>query len=78
MGPRNREALVAEGLASLDEAMRFLSIGRSMIYVLMDSGLLPYAKIGRCRRIPHRALVDLASRNLRGGDALSAIQGTNT
>lgn len=67
------ETLVADGLVPLPQAMTFLSVSRSTLYELMDKGVLPYAKIGRSRRIPKRALVELAQRTLRGGDALSRI-----
>ncbi|MFI5365947.1 MAG: helix-turn-helix domain-containing protein [Candidatus Binatia bacterium] len=59
--------LVRDGLAGLGEAERFLGVSRSTIYVLMESGQLPYVKIGRARRIPRRALVQLAADNVRGG-----------
>ncbi|MGL4554872.1 MAG: helix-turn-helix domain-containing protein [Gemmataceae bacterium] len=66
-------SLVADGLVPLGDAMAFLSISRSTLYELMEKGVLPYAKIGRSRRIPKRALVELAQRTLRGGHALSRI-----
>lgn len=59
--------LVADGLLSVEEACAFLSVGRSTLYELMDRGELPFTKIGRSRRIPRRAVVELAARNLRGG-----------
>lgn len=59
--------LVQDGLAGLREAVRFLGVSRSTIYVLMENGQLPYVKIGRARRIPRRALVQLAAGNVRGG-----------
>ncbi len=55
-----RELLVAEGLATVDEAARFLSLGRSKLYGLMDAGELPHCKIGRSRRIPWQAVRKLA------------------
>lgn len=58
------EILVADGLVPLAQAMAFLSVSRSTLYELMDKGVLPYAKIGRSRRIPKRALVELARRTL--------------
>ena len=64
------EQLVEDGLVPIHEAMAFLSVGRSTIYELMDKGMLPYAKIGRSRRIPRRALVKLAQLTLKGGNAL--------
>lgn len=67
------EQLVEGGLVPIDEAMAFLSVGRSTVYELMDKGLLPYAKIGRSRRIPRRALVNLAQAMLKGGNALPTM-----
>jgi hypothetical protein len=32
----------------------------------MDAGELPFVKIGRARRIPHNALIELAARNVVG------------
>jgi excisionase family DNA binding protein len=59
---------VADGLMTVPEAARFLSISRSKLYVMMDEGDLRFVKIGRSRRIPRRAVVDLAARGLRGGE----------
>ena len=56
-----------EGLMTVAEASKFLSIGKSKLYELMDAGQLVYAKFGKARRIPKRALVDLAKANMRGG-----------
>ena len=68
------ESLVADGLLSVEEAMAFLSVGRTTVYELMDKGFLPYAKIGRSRRVPRRAVVELAAANLHGGSALLPIR----
>lgn len=62
-----KKAVVEEGLLSVREAARFLSVSRSTLYELMESGQLYYVKIGRARRIPRRAVLELAARNLRGG-----------
>jgi excisionase family DNA binding protein len=59
-----KTGLVADGLDRIPEVSRFLGISRSQIYALMDSGMLPYVRIGRSRRVPHRAVVELAQRNL--------------
>jgi excisionase family DNA binding protein len=59
--------VVAEGLMSVAESMKFLSLSRSTLYELMDGGHLSYVKLGRARRIPRRALRELAAANLRGG-----------
>ena len=53
-----------DGLDRVEEAGRFLKISRSRTYELMDAGELPFVKIGRSRRIPHRALVEFAARSL--------------
>jgi len=59
--------LMADGLLTVEEAAEFLGVSRSMLYSLMERGRLVYAKIGRCRRIPKVALVQLANSSLRGG-----------
>jgi excisionase family DNA binding protein len=38
----------------------FLSLSRSKVYELMGDGTLPYRKIGKSRRIPRWAMLDLA------------------
>lgn len=59
--------IVAEGLVSIREAARFLSLSRSTLYQMMDKGELHYAKIGGARRIPRQALKSLAQDCLLGG-----------
>ena len=52
-----KESLAADGFATLVQAAEYLGVGRSTIYMLMDSGKLPNAKIGdKARRIPWKAL----------------------
>jgi excisionase family DNA binding protein len=46
------------------DVARFLRLSQSTVYDLMARGLLPYVKIGKSRRIPHRAVVELAAQNL--------------
>jgi excisionase family DNA binding protein len=62
-----RAALIAEGLWTIPEAVDFLRISRSRLYDLMNSGDLIFVKLGRSRRLPRRAVVDLATRGLCGG-----------
>ena len=57
----DRDELVEEGLATVPEAIEFLKVSRTTLYRLMDSGKLPYVSLGRCRRIPKRALTALAA-----------------
>ncbi len=52
---------------TVSEAAEYLSISRSKLYEMMDKGELAYVKLGRCRRIQRRDLIDLVSRQLRGG-----------
>jgi excisionase family DNA binding protein len=64
-GHKRRAAeLLSDGLDRIPDVSRYLQLSRSQIYVLMDRGMLPYVRIGRSRRIPHRAVVDLAVKNL--------------
>jgi len=59
--------VVRDGLVTVVEAARFTGLSRSSIYALMESGRLAYVKIGRARRVPRRALIELAACSLRGG-----------
>jgi len=61
------EELVADGLLTVRECAEFLHLSRSKIYELMDAGELCFAKLGRSRRIPRRAVIELAARELKGG-----------
>ena len=63
----DRTELVADGLMTVKEAAEFLSVSRSTLYTMMDAGELASVKIGRCRRIPRVAVVQLAAERLRGG-----------
>ena len=65
--PQDQADLVADGLVTVQEAALFLSVSRSKLYELMDKGELKFAKLGRSRRIPRRALIDLAASSLQGG-----------
>ena len=47
-----------DGLMTVPEAVAFMRVSRSKIYNLMDSGQVPYAMIGRCRRLSKRALLE--------------------
>ena len=58
--------VVAEGLARVPEAEKFLGISRAKLYALMDAGDLAYAKVGRSRRIPWVALREYAAKCLVG------------
>ena len=63
-GPDARAELLADGLHRVAEAARFLAMSRSTLYAMMASGALPFVKIGKSRRVPRRAVVELAVRGL--------------
>jgi excisionase family DNA binding protein len=54
--------MVEDGFLGVAEASKFLGVCRSKIYQLMDTGQLAFAKFGRARRIPKRALREYAGR----------------
>jgi excisionase family DNA binding protein len=56
--------LLADGLQRVSEAARFLGVSRSLVYRLINSGVLPSVRIGRNRRLPVRAVRLLAEANL--------------
>jgi excisionase family DNA binding protein len=58
--------LTAEGFADVQEAAAYLSVSRSLIYKLMETGDLNFAKFGKSRRIPWLALRQYAERCLVG------------
>ena len=58
--------IVSQGLMRVAEVQEFLGLSRASVYQLMDRGQLPWAKLGRARRIPRQAVVDLAARSLNG------------
>ena len=62
--------LLADGLLTVADAAKFLSVGRTTVYAAMETGLLVYCKIGRARRIPRQALIDFAAASLTGGWAM--------
>jgi len=55
-----------DGFVTVGEAAKFLSLSRAKIYLMMDAGELRFAKFGKSRRIPRRALLELAERSLVG------------
>ncbi len=67
MAGSEQQALVADGLMTVREAAEFLRLSRSSVYALMDHGELAFVKLGRSRRIPRRAIVELAASGLQGG-----------
>jgi excisionase family DNA binding protein len=68
MADKRDTTIVEDGLETIEGARQFLRLSRSAIYQLMESGELPFVKLGKARRIPRKALVDLANRCLCGRD----------
>jgi predicted DNA-binding transcriptional regulator AlpA len=54
-------------LLSLDETMRVLDIGRTLLYKQMSNGELPWVQIGSTRHIRKTDLIDFIDRNRKGG-----------
>ena len=52
-------------LVRVEEAARLLSLSRSMIYQMMNSGELPYLRCGTARRIPIAGIQEWIARQLR-------------
>jgi excisionase family DNA binding protein len=64
--PESRPApgILDGGLTDVNGACEFLHLSKSMVYRLMDEKLLPFVRIGRARRLPKRALIEFAEKNL--------------
>jgi excisionase family DNA binding protein len=56
--------LLANGLQRVKEVAKFCGVSRAQVYRLMENGELPYVKLGKCRRIPQRAVLEMVNRNL--------------
>jgi excisionase family DNA binding protein len=54
-------SLVAGGLATIPEAAKFLGVSKSQVYVWMKRKQLPFSKLGAARRIPWRAVHQMAA-----------------
>ena len=56
-------------LLMIAEAGEYVRLSRTKLYGLMNDGLLAFVKIGKARRIPLSALLELVERNTRTGSA---------
>lgn len=65
----DKREMVSDGLERVADVARFLGLSRSQVYRLIADGTLPSVKIGSSRRIPIRAVRDLASDHLVQPDA---------
>ncbi|HEV3385482.1 MAG TPA: helix-turn-helix domain-containing protein [Gemmata sp.] len=63
----NNELMVQDGLITIEAAMDFLDISRASLYRLIKDGTLPTVKLIGARRIPRRALIDLAASRVMVG-----------
>jgi excisionase family DNA binding protein len=63
----HNETVVQEGLVTIETAMDFLDISRASLYRLINDGTLPTVKLIGARRIPRRALIDLAASRVTVG-----------
>ena len=55
-------------LVRISEAAEFLSVSRSSVYGMMASGVLPFVKLGRSRRVRWADVFRLIERNTIGGE----------
>jgi excisionase family DNA binding protein len=58
-----REAVAGPKLARVVEVAKYLSMSRSKVYAMMDAGELAYVKLGKSRRIPWDAVLQLVEQN---------------
>ena len=64
----NRPEFPQQRLCTVVDVAEFLSLRRSKIYNLMDSGLLRYVKLGKSRRIQWADVLKLVDQSTIGGD----------
>lgn len=62
-------------LLTVSEVCDLLKIGITRAYELIGLGILPSIKIGALRRIPRRAVLDLAREGLPAAEATSPKSG---
>lgn len=56
------------GLRPVQDVAKFLSVSRSKVYQLMESGKLPYVKLGKSRRVRWSDVIRLVESNLISRD----------
>ncbi len=64
--------LIGDGLERVSETAHFLGISKSFVYRLINLGILPSVQIGRSRRVPIKAVRELAANNVVHGASQSA------
>lgn len=53
----------ADGLLSISEVADFCRVSTREVYRLMESHEMPWTKVGRCRKVPRRALLRWLARD---------------
>lgn len=66
--------ILIDGLEKVSSAASYLGVSRSLIYKLIANGDLPSVKIGHSRRVPIRAVRELAQTNLVPNDFDKSIR----
>ena len=61
-------------LLTVEEAARQLNIGRTFAWQLVRKGELPVVRLGRCVRVPRRALEEWIARQAREANYEAAWQ----
>lgn len=64
MTTTERHNIISEGLERVSDAAQFLGISKSSVYKFIALGILPSVKLGNSRRVPIRAVRELASDRL--------------
>jgi excisionase family DNA binding protein len=64
-------SLDAASLHTVPDVARYLKMSRSMIYLLMERGELPYVKIGRTRRVKAEDVKKLVDLNFISREAVA-------
>ncbi len=65
-------ALDATSLHTVPDVARYLKMSRSMIYLLMERGELPYVRIGRTRRVKAEDVTKLVEQNFISREAIAS------
>ena len=60
----HNQEIVTEGLEHITQSAKFLGVSRSFVYRLISEGVLPSVKLGKSRRVPIKAVRELAARCL--------------
>lgn len=55
----------SDDVLTIEEAARYLKIGRTTMYALIRAGEVESVEIGRCRRVPLECLKDYVKRLLQ-------------